>query len=368
MKNNLNLTLIGKPLDRIDGPLKVTGKARYSAEFPMKKITYAVPVGAQIASGKIRNIDTRDAEKAPGVLLVVTHKNRPPLNFPPKGTRSVFLNDDHVPLRDSSVRYFGQYIAIVIAETLECAQYAASLIKVTYIENDPLINFKDKNAERVDAEIWMGEKVSKTRGQPAVALNQAAVKVDCVYRTPTQNHNPMEPHATIASWDGQKLTVYDATQSLYGTRKSICDIFGLQTAEVRVVCKFIGGAFGSKGTMWPHVTLAVMATRLLERPVKLVLSRPQMFTNVGHRAETEQRVAIAAEKDGLIKAIVHEGESQTSMAGDFIETFTKATNMLYDTPNLSVNQKLVRLNKGLPTFMRGPGGNTRHVCAGVSAR
>jgi xanthine dehydrogenase YagR molybdenum-binding subunit len=355
VKNNLNLTLVGKPLDRIDGPLKVTGKARYSAEFPMKKIAYAVPVGSEIANGKIRNIDTSAAEKAPGVLAVVTYKNRPALNFPKKGNGGGSDADDRVPLQDANIRYSGQYIALVVAESLECAQHAASLIKVTYIENDPMIDFKHKNAERYEAESWFGEKVRKTRGVPTAALTEAPVKVDYVYRTPTQNHNPLETHATTASWDGSKLTVYDATQGLYNTRKSICDIFELPIKDVRVVCKFIGGAFGCKGSMWAHVPLCVMATKLLERPVKLVLSRPQMFTNVGHRAETEQRVAIGADKDGTIKSIIHEGTSQTSMAGEFIETFTKATPMLYQSPNVLVAQKLVRLNKGLPTFMRAPG-------------
>ncbi|MDR3612750.1 MAG: xanthine dehydrogenase family protein molybdopterin-binding subunit [Candidatus Obscuribacterales bacterium] len=355
MKNNLNLTLVGKPLDRIDGPLKVTGKARYSAEFPMKKIAYAVPVGSEIANGKIRNIDTNAAEKAPGVLIVVTHKNRPAMNFPKKLQGGGSDADDRVPLQDANIRYSGQYIALVVAESLECAQYAASLIKVTYIENDPLIDFKHKSAERYEAESWFGEKICKTRGVPDTALASAPVKVDYIYRTPTQNHNPMETHATTASWDGSKLTVYDATQGLYNTRKALCDIFELPATDVRVVCKFIGGAFGCKGSMWTHVPLCVMATKVLGRPVKLVLSRPQMFTNVGHRAETEQRVAIGAEKDGTIKSIVHEGTSQTSIAGEFIETFTKATPMLYQSPNVFVAQKLVRLNKGLPTFMRAPG-------------
>lgn len=355
MKNNLNLTLVGKPLDRIDGPLKVTGKARYSAEFPMKKIAYAVPVGSEIANGRIRNIDTSTAEKAPGVLMVLTHKNRPTLAFPKKLSGGGEKDDDRVPLQDANIRYAGQYIALVVAESLECAQHAASLIKVTYIENDPLIDFKHKSAERYEAESWFGEKICKTRGVPAAALSEALVKVDCVYRTPTQNHNPMETHATTASWDGSKLTVYDATQGLYNTRKSICDIFELPAKDVRVVCKFIGGAFGCKGSMWAHVPLCVMATQLLERPVKLVLSRSQMFTNVGHRAETEQRVAVGAEKDGTIKSIIHEGTSQTSIAGEFIEAFTKATPMLYQSPNVFVAQKLVRLNKGLPTFMRAPG-------------
>jgi xanthine dehydrogenase YagR molybdenum-binding subunit len=347
--------LIGKGLDRIDGPLKVTGRARYSAEFPQEKICYALPVGSEIANGKIRNINIESAEKAPGVIAVITHKNRPALAPSSGFGGGGALADLRLPLADATIYHAGQYIAVVIAESLECARYAASLIKVTYIEEDPVVEFNDKKAERYKAKSWFHGPVTKTRGTPDAALAASAVKVDNTYRTPVQNHNPMEMHATTAIWNGDKLTVYDATQGLYNTRTSLADVFGVPKTNVRVICKFIGGAFGCKGAMWPHVLITVMAARLVNRPVKLMLSRPQMFTNVGHRAETQQRVAIGAQKDGTINAIIHEGTSHTSINGEFIETFTVSTPMLYNSANVHVEQDLVRLNKQLPTFMRAPG-------------
>jgi xanthine dehydrogenase YagR molybdenum-binding subunit len=347
--------LIGKGLDRVDGPMKVMGKARYSAEFPQPKIAYAVGLGSEIASGKIRSITTGDAEKAPGVIAVITHKNRPVL-LPSQGFGGGgALADARLPFHDGNIYHAGQFVAVVVAESLECAKHATSLIKVVYIEDDPIIDFNDKKAERYPAKQSFHGPITKTRGTPQPAFDAAAVKVDNIYRTPVQNHNPMETHATTAIWDGDKLTLYDATQGLYNTRKSVADVFGIPQSNVRVICKYIGGAFGCKGAMWPHVLITIMAAKAVNRPVKLMLTRPQMFTNVGHRAETEQRVAIGAEKDGAIKSIIHEGTSHTSINGEFIETFTVSTPMLYDSPNVHVSQELVRLNKQLPTFMRAPG-------------
>jgi xanthine dehydrogenase YagR molybdenum-binding subunit len=354
-KSKLNLNLIGKGLDRVDGPLKVTGKARYAAEFPAAKISYAVALGSTIANGKIRSINTTDAEKSPGVIAVITHKNRPPLSQGKPMGKGGSLADTRLPLSDGNIYHAGQYVALVVAESLECAKHAASLIKIVYIEEDPIVQFNDKRATRYNAKQSMGRPLTKSRGSAEPALLAAPIKVDNTYRTPTQNHNPMEMHATTAVWDGDKLTVYDATQGLYNSRATLAQVFNLPEANVRVVCKFIGGAFGCKGSMWPHVLLATLGAKAVGRPVKLMLARPQMFTNVGHRAETEQRVAIGANKDGAIQSIIHEGTSHTSMNGEFVETFTKSTPMLYDSPNVSVSQNLVRLNKQLPTFMRAPG-------------
>jgi xanthine dehydrogenase YagR molybdenum-binding subunit len=347
--------LIGKGLDRVDGPLKVTGRARYSAEFPAEKMTYAVAVGAEIASGKIRSIDSSAAEKAPGVVAVITHKNRPPLAAGKSFAGGGALADTRLPLSDGVIYCAGQYVAVVVAESLECARHAATLLKITYIEADPVVDFLDKKAERVNAPSFMGQPLDRNRGDVGQALVSAPIKVDNIYRTPTQNHNPMETHATTAIWKDGKVTVYDASQALYMTRGTIAQIFQVPQENVRVVCKFIGGAFGCKGSMWPHVILSVLAARVVNRPVKLVLTRPQMFYNVGHRAETEQRVAIGAGRDGIISAIIHEGTSHTAVNGEFIEPFTKTTPMMYASPNLRVGQKVVKLNKQLPTFMRAPG-------------
>jgi len=349
------LGLVGKGLDRLDGPFKVMGKARYSAEFPAKKITYAVGVGADIANGKIRSINTAGAEAAPGVIAVITHKNRPPLVDGKTFAGGGAQGELRMPLADNVINHAGQYIAVVVAESLECATYAANLIKAVYIEEDPVVVFDDKRAQRYPAKQWFGEAVTKNRGEAQTALLASAVSVDNKYRTPTQSHNPMETHATMAVWEGDKLTVYDATQGLYNTRKALALSFSVPESNVRVVCKYIGGAFGCKGAMWPHVLLTTLAARAVNRPVKLVLTRAQMFTNVGHRAETEQRVALGATANGAIQAIIHHGTSHTAVDGEFVEVFTKATPMMYASPNLSVSQDLVKLNKQMPTFMRAPG-------------
>jgi xanthine dehydrogenase YagR molybdenum-binding subunit len=321
----------------------------------MPKMSFAIAVGAEIANGNIRSLDSSKALKAPGVIAVITHQNRPELK--PGGAFGTggALADSRLPLADGKITYSGQYVAVIVAESLECARHAASLLKIDYVDNDPIVDFKDKRATRYNAKSWFGGPLTINRGQARDAFNSSAVKVDNIYRTPTQNHNPMETHATTSVWDGDKLTVYDATQGLYNTRKSLSDVFGVPPSNVRVICKFIGGAFGCKGAMWPHVVLSAMAARAVGRPVKLVLSRAQMFTNVGHRAETEQRVAIGAAKDGTISSIIHTGISHTSILGEFVEPYTKTTPMMYATPNMSVSQDLVKLNKGLPTFMRAPG-------------
>ena len=201
----------------------------------------------------------------------------------------------------------------------------------------------------------MGAPLKSARGDAQGVFASSAVKIDQVYETPVENHNPLETHATIASWSGERLTVYDATQYTAGVRHSLAQLFGLKDTDVRVVCKFTGGAFGSKGTMWQHVPIAVMAAKVVQRPVKLMLSRKQMFSGVGRRAATQQRVALGAEKDGTLKAIIHEGMSDTSIHGEFIEHFTIATPMLYACPNVSVAQTIIRVNRNIPTFMRAPG-------------
>jgi xanthine dehydrogenase YagR molybdenum-binding subunit len=202
-----------------------------------------------------------------------------------------------------------------------------------------------------------GKPPDTERGNLEQGLAQAEVRVEETYTTATEHHNPMEPHATTAVWEGERLTVYDATQYIFGVRKTLGDAFGVPEENVRVVCQFIGGAFGCKGTMWSHVGVAALAARYVRRPVKLVLTRQQMFTGVGHRAETEQEIILGATRDGRLTAIAHKGISDTceEAVGEFVEPFTVATHMMYATPNLQTSQRVVRLNKGQPTYMRAPG-------------
>ena len=356
VKNNI---VTGKPLDRVDGRLKVTGAAHYSAEIPMQNIAYAALIGSTIARGSIKTIDTSVAEKSPGVLAILTHLNAPKFvklsTFATGGAGA----ENRIPLTDGTIYHSGQYIGVVIADTFEQATHAAHLVRVSYEEKLPITDIESQRERAIvpTGKVGFTKEADTMRGDIEQGLAQAEVRIEQTYITPTEHHNPMEPHATTAVWEGDKLTVYDATQYTFGVRKSLADGFGIPEENVRVVCHFIGGAFGCKGTMWSHVPLAALAARSVQRPVKLVLTRQQMFTGVGHRAETEQKITLGATKDGRLTALAHKGISHTceEALGEFVEPFTVATHMLYACPNLQTSQRIVRLNKGQPTFMRAPG-------------
>ncbi|HYJ45958.1 MAG TPA: molybdopterin cofactor-binding domain-containing protein, partial [Pyrinomonadaceae bacterium] len=323
---NQNKGVVGQPINRVDGRLKVTGGAHYAVEFPLEKMTYAALVGSTIAKGRIRSIDTSEALKVPGVLHVMTHENAPKLKPVMTNPAEGDAAGKRVPLQSPIVYYSGQYVALVVAETLEQARRAAELLRIAYDEEPPAT---DMERERSHAQPPRGRVAGKpadsTRGNPDAGLSAAAVKVDEIYRTPMEHHNPMEPHATTALWEGDKLTVYDATQYTYGVRHAMAVTFGIPEENVRVICKFTGGAFGCKGTVWAHVSLAAAAARAVKRPVRLATTRQQMFSNMGHRAETEQRVALGATRDGKLTAIIHEGLSHNSTYDEFVEPFSKPT-------------------------------------------
>lgn len=349
----------GKPIDRVDGRLKVTGKAGYSAEIPQANIAYAVLVGSAIASGKITSIDTSVAEKSGGVIAILTHLNATKFTKLPTFSTGGAAADNRLPLADGTIYHSGQYVAVVVADTFEQATHAASLVQVSYDQKTPLTDLESQrgNAVLPKGKIGMTKDADTMRGNIEQGLAQAEVRVEQTYITPTENHNPMEPHATTAIWEGDKLTVYDSTQYTFGVRKSLADGFGIPEENVRVICNFIGGAFGCKGNMWSHVPLTALAAREVKRPIKLVLTRQQMFTSVGHRAETEQTITLGATKDGHLTALSHRGISHSCdpEIGEFAEPFTVATHMLYACPNLQTSQRVVHLNKGQPTFMRAPG-------------
>ena len=344
---------VGKPLNRVDGKLKVTGGAHYTADFPLKNLAYAVCLSSTVARGRIQSIDTKAAEKLPGVLGIITHENAPklqPVELLAKGGQAA---EKRQPLQDPVVHHSGQHIGVVIANTLELATYAASLVSVTYESQTPIVNFA--RAEAFEPEAVFGKPPKFIRGNPETGLAEADVRVEETYTTPTENHNPIEPAATTAVWEGEKLTVYDSTQYIFGSRAALSISLSIPEENVRVVCHFIGGAFGCKGSAWPHLVLSAIAAREVGRPVKLVLTRQQMFDVLGHRAETAQNVKLGATSDGKLTAIIHDGISHTSMFDEFVEPFTIATHMLYACPNLQASQRLVRLNKGTPTYMRAPG-------------
>jgi xanthine dehydrogenase YagR molybdenum-binding subunit len=349
--------MIGEPLNRLDGRLKVTGGARYSAEWPIEHLAYGVIVQSTIARGTIVSIDSAAAAKAPGVLAVLTVDNAPRL--PEQGRAGANPPAGRVLslLQSREVRYNGEPIALVVAESFEQATHAAALVHAAYRTDTPAVDMnRELPSARPYSQKILGQfEPASHRGDVAAALAQADVTVDGTYTTPLETHNALEPHATIAQWEGDHLTLYDATQYVYGVKRFVAKTFGIPDERVRVISKFVGGAFGSKGSAWSHVVLAAMAARQVKRPVKVVLSRRQMFGPVGARPYTVQRLTIGASRDGSITAIRQDVASSTSTFEDWVESSTLQTRMLYDVPNVDTSQTLVRLNLGTPTFNRGPG-------------
>ena len=341
---------IGAPLDRVDGRLKVTGAAKYSAEWPMPGVAHGFMVLSTIANGRIASIDTTRAQREPGVIAVMTYLNAPRVNTAAnvKGTSKAPML-----LQTADIAYDRQPVAVVLADTFERAQHAAWLVDVRYTSTKPQTTFAHGKPYKPEA--VHGKDADTIRGDAPAALANAPIKIDHVYSTPPEHHNPMEPHATIARWDGDDLTVYDASQGVFQARAQLATLFGLQPDNVRVIAKFIGGGFGSKGSTWPHTILAAMASKMAGRAVKLSLWRPQMWGSVGYRSPTIQRVALGANSDGGIVSTIHETQSQTSQIDEFVESSGLLTTMLYTSPNLTVSHRVTKLNVGTPTYMRAPG-------------
>jgi xanthine dehydrogenase YagR molybdenum-binding subunit len=351
--------LIGQPVDRVDGRLKVTGKAPYSAEFPLKNLAYGVTVQSTIASGRIRSIDSHTAEALPGVIAVITFKNSMSLHTLAGGSdpgQGKFGEKDLLPLQSDRIFYDGQHIAIVVAETFQIAEHGASLLKVEYDEEKPVYELEQSLADAFQpATALGGGQAQAHRGEADKALADAEVKMEETYTTPVYHHNAMEPHATTAEWKGRKLTIYDSTQSVVGSKNAIAQILGVPPEDIRLFSYFIGGGFGSKGFTWPHSVMAPMAAKQVGRPVKIVLTRQQMFTSNGHRARTIQKISLGADKAGKLVAMKHLTVSETSFVDEFVEQAGVASKMIYDVPNLDATHSIVRVNKGTPCPTRAPG-------------
>jgi xanthine dehydrogenase YagR molybdenum-binding subunit len=341
-------------LSRIDGRAKVTGAARYSAEYLLDGMTYGVLVGSTITKGTIANIDIKAAEKAPGVIAVLTYLNAPKVPGYQTAKNPAKPEVKTGPIQvfnDNKIVYNGQTIALVIADTFERAQYGASLIKATY--NKETHDTKPPKNIAKGSYPWGGKDA--TRGI-ADAWQSAPVKLEQEYILPTETHNPMELHAIIAKWEGDdKLTVWDKTQGVQATRGDIAKAFKLPVQNVQVISKFVGGAFGSALQVWPHEVAAILGAKVVKRPVKLVLTRPDMFTSVGYRPYTWQKIGIGATADGKLVGITHEAAGQTSTYEDFAEGPVNVSKALYACPNVTTRYKIVSLDVGTPTWMRGPG-------------
>lgn len=355
------MSAVGTPIDRVDGRLKVTGAAKYAAEFRPKGLVHAVAVQSTVARGRIASIDAAAARKSPGVLAVLTHRNAPKLRKPAEGaggSTEAKQGEALLPLSGDEIHFAGQYVALVVAEKLEQARRAAILLDVSYREEKPVLEIGEAEASATYPEKMFGRPgLQHRRGDAAGALAApGAVTHEATYSTPVETHNPMELSATVALWEGERLTVWDATQAVIGTRAFLSQAFGIPTDSVRVICPYVGGAFGCKGFQWPHTLLAAMAAREVRRPVSLVVTRSQMFTSVGHRPPTIQKLALAATRDGTLTAIRHETTTPTSPVTEFIEPAGRLTSaLLYACDNVATPHRLVRVNVGAPTPMRAPG-------------
>jgi xanthine dehydrogenase YagR molybdenum-binding subunit len=350
--------IIGKPIDRVDGRLKVTGKASYAAEFHIDHMAHGVTVHSTITKGRISSFDLEAAKQSPGVIDIITFENAMSLHFSsssnPGGGK--YAEKDLLPLQSNRIFYDGQHIAVVIAESFEQATHAASLVKVNYLNEAPQIDLKkNKDQSYKPPQGLGGTEVQLNRGDISAAMDTAAVKTDETYSTPVYHHNAMEPHATVANWEGGKLLIYDSTQSVAGVKSLMAQLLGVQPDRVRVVAKYIGGGFGSKGFSWPNTVLTAMASKHVSRPVKLVHTRQQSFTGNGRRSETIQKIELGSDQQGKLSGIRHTSTVETSFVDEFVEPAGVATAMLYGVPNLEVSHNLVRLNKGTPCPMRAPG-------------
>ncbi|MBE8726180.1 xanthine dehydrogenase family protein molybdopterin-binding subunit [Flavobacterium hungaricum] len=339
-------------INRVDGFAKVTGAATYSAEYKTAGVVYACLVGSTIAKGRIKSIDTKKAEWAPGVLSVITHLNVDK----PAGYKDA--KDPHnfgQPLqifKDDSIVYYDQPIALVIADTFERMQYAASLIKAEYIKEEHQTDLnKAKDKER---------KVDTKKGDDyhrgvVDGYKNAAIVLEEDYTIPTEVHNPMELANIIAKWDGNKPTLYTKSQGVEGTRRSIGKVFGIAPEDVSVNSEYLGGAFGMGLHTWPYEIAALIGSKKLGKPVKLVLHREQMFTNVGYRPYTIQKIGLGATKEGKIVGLTHEAVAQTSSYEDFMEGTVNMSRFLYNCENVTTRYRIVPIDICTPIWMRGPG-------------
>ena len=366
------MDIIGQPVTRQDAKLKVTGTAKYSAEFALPGMVYAVLVGAPIARGHITSIDTAAARAAPGVLEIMTFQNRPKMNSIDEKTLlavGTFAGEATLPLQDGAIVYADQAVAVVIADTYERARYAAKLVKIEAEKLEPVAGIADaqkllqRGGTVHDAGITEPDKLygvipaQSKRGAPAAEFARAARKVEAKYYTPTENHNPIEPHAIIAAWKNDELTVYASKQGTVGSQTVFALVFGVAPERVRVINHFTGGAFGCKGPAgWPHELLAVAAAKMVNRPVKLVLMRQQMFAGVGHRGECEMTLKIGTDERGAIRSLSQE----TLTSGHphqplFFESAGLTSELLYDAPSHQMTHRVAQTNNTPPIYMRAPG-------------
>jgi len=342
-------SIIGAPITRVDGSLKVTGGARYAVDHPLDNVAFGVPVASTVGNARIANIDTSAASRMPGVLAIIHHGNTDPLFRPAGGLMPGRAGEVRPPFEDDKVYYYGQYVAIVVANTFEQAQDAATKVKVDYEIHPSVVDIADVPPPQGPP------RIHYARGNAAQAFESAPVKIDETYIIPTETHNPMEMHATTARWDGDKVILYESSQGVVNHQHIMSEMLGIPVDQVQVLSPFIGSGFGGKLFPWPHSLMAALAAKRVHRPVKFVVPRNLMFTTVGHRPLTQQRMRLGATQEGKLLSIQHDVVQPTSLVDTYVEGCTGVTTMLYSCDNVEAHQTLLPMNIGTPTPMRGPG-------------
>ncbi|MEH6386514.1 MULTISPECIES: xanthine dehydrogenase family protein molybdopterin-binding subunit [Pseudomonas] len=348
----MNHSPVGQPLDRVDGPKKVTGQARYAAEFPEAGLLYGSVVNSRIAKGRITRIDASAAEAVPGVALVLTHQNRPPVASYDEPYEDDDAGDGSPfrPLYNDRILYSGQPVALVVADNLELARYAGSLVEIEYAAEPHHTDLRARLDTAHQAEV----DLPPARGDAAQALSEADIRLDLEYSTPVEHHNPMEPHAsTVHYLAGGQLEIHDKTQGVQNCMRYLEGVFGME-GQIRILSPFTGGAFGSGLRPQYQLVLATMAALKLKRSVRVALKRQQMFT-FGYRPRSIQRLSVGADSSGRLQALTHQAIGQTSSFEDFTEHEVEWTGMLYDCPNVKLDYQLVPLDVYTPLDMRAPG-------------
>ncbi len=335
--------------ERLESREKVTGRARYAFEYQVENVAYASAVQASVGKGEVRSVDTEAALRMPGVIAVLSCENAPVLSDTSDGELALF--------QSRTVSYRGQFIAAVVGETLETAREAARLVKVEYAEERPDVTLRTDHPG-----FYKPDKVNPVfptdteQGDPEDAFSKSAVCVDVTYTTPAEHNNPMEPHTTLAQWNGDgSLTLYDSTQGASPVQATLAKVFGLDPSQVRVVAPHVGGGFGSKGTPRPSVVLAAMCARAAGRPVKFAVPRQQMFATTGYRTPTIQRMRLGSDENGRLNAVLHEVFEQSSTVKEFAEQTATPTRVMYQAPHRRTSHRLVRLDVPTPSWMRAPG-------------
>lgn len=356
----MSAAVTGQPITRLDGRPKVTGAATYAAEFQRPKVSYGALIQSDIANGRVVKVDISPAKSAGGVIGILTRENAPHFRAHPDDVRKPGApGESRVPLQDDNIYWAGQHLGVVVAETFEDAMYAASLVRVTYQTQPPVVNLDDQRARETASypQKFAGrEELQVKRGDVDAALAMAAHKIDVIYSTPIENHNPIEAYSTTAEWEApDQLLIHECTRGIKQLQRIVANAFGLPQENVRIICPFIGGAFGSKGFQWSHTLLAAAAAKLVQRPVKLTLTRPQMFDSAGQRASTQQRFSIGTHQNGKLVALRHATTTHSSPTHEYTESCGNMSRMLYSCPNVEVSHRLVRLNLTTPCPMRAPG-------------